>query len=197
MIKFGKRVNYRPLIISLVLGLFPGLIFAMVGFGKIPSILVGIGIFLVFFVGYYFRILPVLFNYWEVGNGYVQYINLNKTSARFKALLLPFSVHMKTIDFNSIKSATIKGDLSKLEQEPMAIPYSGYLAVITAVLSIIHNPVDITFELTDGTSITVGAARDMVYGKDKAIKKLEKMLNQMSDAKIQVIDQTDHKVKLV
>ncbi|CAJ2230538.1 hypothetical protein CPBBRM18_IMEEAPEM_00080 [Companilactobacillus paralimentarius] len=196
MIKFGKRINYRPLMISLVLSLLPGFIISMM-LSKVGGLILGIAIFLISFIGYYFRILPVLFNYWEVGSGYVQYIDLNSNSERFKALLLPFSIHEKTIDFNSIKSVTIQGNLSESEEMPMAIPYSGYLAVITAILSIIRNPVDITFTLTDGTVVTVSAARDMVYGKDKAIKKLETVFDQMSAAKIKVIDQTNHKVKLI
>lgn len=195
MIKFGKRVNYRPLFISLFLGLVPGLIFTIVSVRI--ALLAGLLVFLVSFLGYYLRILPELFNYWEVGDGYIQYSDLDEVSARFKALLLPFSSHMKTIDFNSIKSVTIKGNLSNQEEMPMAIPYSGYLAVITAILSITRNPVDIVFELTDGKTVTVSAARDMVYDKDKAIKKLEEAFDQMSAAKIKVIDQTNHKVKLV
>ena len=71
------------------------------------------------------------------------------------------------------------------------------MAVITAILSIIRNPVDITFTLTDGTVVTVSAARDLVYGKDKAIEKLEETFDQMYAAKIKVIDQTNHKVKLI
>jgi len=194
MLKFGKKITYRPLIISLLLALLPGFILNII-FKPIMGILVGTAIFLIFLLGYYWRNVPTLFNYWEVAQDTIGYSDLSNKKECFKLLLAPLSMHLKIIEFSNIKSVTITGELEKVNDMPMAVPYSGYLAVMTAAISMINNPVNIKFDLKDGTSITVSAARDFIYSEKTTITKLNKMFAELHANHIEVIDHTNHEVK--
>lgn len=194
MLKFGKKITYRPLFISLLISLLPGFIFGLI-FKPVIGILVGAAICLISLLGYYWGNLPTLFNYWEINQKVVKYSDLNSKSECFKLLFVPLSMHLKTIDISNIKTVTITGNLEKTEDMPMAVPYTGYLAILTAAISMIHNPVDIKFDLKDGSSVTVSAARDFVYNKKTTIVKLDKMFAELNEAKVNIIDHTNHEIR--
>ncbi|AUI72239.1 hypothetical protein COSHB9_17740 [Companilactobacillus alimentarius] len=195
MIKFGKKINYRPLLISLGISLFVGLIFLMIS--KLVGLIAFLGVFAIIFGFYYLRSLPIIFNYWEASEDYIQYSDLKKISKRLKAMLVPFPTNLRRIGFTSISTVTIAGDLVAPKNIPTAIPYSGYLAVISPSLSMVNNPVDITFNLNDGTSVTLSVARDLIYQRKSTLKKLDQLFQQFEDNGIKINNQTNHELKLI
>jgi len=75
MLKFGKRINYRPLVFSLFYGVLLFLI-TLIFSKPILSIFLGILLFLWILFGYYWRILPTMFNYWEVDEKTIKYSDM-------------------------------------------------------------------------------------------------------------------------
>lgn len=192
MLKFGKRVTYRPLLISLLISLLPGLGFYYVFSSVLIGLMVGLGIFLIIFVGYYWQILPTMFNYWEIDATEIRYSNMESKSKRFLILIAPFAVKKNTLDLDKIASVTITGKLDSYFDIPIAIPYSAYLGILTPIISIIRNPVDLKFVLKDGSSVTLSVARDFIYNKNSVVGKLDKLFEKLSNAGIEINDRTDH-----
>ncbi len=195
MLKFGKKVNFRPLIVSLVFALFLGLISQQTVNTSIGFI-VGASVFLLIFLGYYWRMLPTLFTYWETDNNSLNYNQMDNMSDRLLMMLAPLSNQLGKIDFDSIESATITGNLEKTNDMPFALPYSVYLSLLSGILSITRNPINVTFNLKDGSSITLSVARDFIYNREETIDKLDKLFGELDSANVKIIDKTNHNVKL-
>jgi len=195
MLKFGKKVNFRPLIVSLVFALFLGLISQQTVNTSIGFI-VGASVFLLIFLGYYWRMLPTLFTYWETDNNSLNYNQMDNMSDRLLMMLAPLSNQLGKIDFDSIESATITGNLEKTNDMPFALPYSVYLSLLSGILSITRNPINVTFNLKDGSSITLSVARDFIYNREETIDKLDKLFGKLDSANVKIIDKTNHNVKL-
>ncbi len=194
MLKFGKRINYRPLVFSLFYGVLLFLI-TLIFSKPILSIFLGILLFLWILFGYYWRILPTMFNYWEVDEKTIKYSDMTNKGKKTLMLIAPFSVPMQSVKLDSIKSVTVTGNLGKFKEIPLAIPYTGYLAILTSIISVIRNPIDLTFTLKDGSSFNVSAARDFVWDRKNIVSKLDKLFKKLDDSDIQVVDKTDHALK--
>jgi len=195
MLKFGKKVNFRPLIVSLVFALFLGLI-SQQAVNTSIGFIVGASVFLLIFLGYYWRMLPTLFTYWETDNNSLNYNQMDNMSDRLLMMLAPLSNQLGKIDFDSIESATITGNLEKTNDMPFALPYSVYLSLLSGILSITRNPINVTFNLKDGSSITLSVARDFIYNREETIDKLDKLFGELDSANVKIIDKTNHNVKL-
>jgi len=111
-------------------------------------------------------------------------------------MLAPLSNQLGKIDFDSIESATITGNLEKTNDMPFALPYSVYLSLLSGILSITRNPINVTFNLKDGSSITLSVARDFIYNREETIDKLDKLFGKLDSANVKIIDKTNHNVKL-
>jgi len=195
MTKFGKKVNFRPLFVSLLIGLLFDLTFSEV-FNPTIGFILGAALFLWIFLGYYWPTIRVTFDYWEIDNKSLRYSNMDSQSNRLMTMIAPSSNHLKEVNISSIRSATLTGDLSKVKEAPFALPYSAYLGVLSGILSIIRNPIDIKFDLIDGSSFTVSVARDFSYNSKETVEKLDKVFTQLEEAHVKVIDKTNHAVKL-
>lgn len=196
MLKFGKKINYRPILISLVFALIPSFIFGSI----MENLLLGISIGVVAFLGmifiYYYPNIPTLFNYWEVSDGKINYIDLDDKKNRLLGMFTPSAVHVKTISINEVDSIDLVGDLNNKFEMPLAIPYSGYLAVLSPVISIINHPVDVKLHLNNGQIITLSLARDYTYSQKNAISKLTKFLDLFDKTSVKIIRPTNNKVSL-
>lgn len=182
MLKFGKKLNYRPLLISLGLAI----IFGSIGLilSPVAAGIIGIGVFVVCFFVYYLRSVPVIFQYWEADQDSLRYSDLTHIGHRLFLMLFPFKNHLKVIKTTDIDSITIKGKLDSLTEIPNAIPYSGYLAIMSPAISISQNPVDLIVKLVDGTTVDLSVARDYVYDPKKAIRQLKKLFATLENTNI-------------
>jgi len=194
MLEFGKKINYRPLIVSLLIGAFVFALTQIISF--IGSLIFGIGLFFLVFLGYYWNIMPMTFSYWKFDGKTIEYSDMSSAGNRLLMLLTPLINHLKKIDVSSIKSVTITGDLDNLKEMPFAVPYSAYLGIMSATISMARNPVDLNVELIDGSKIDLNITRDFVYNHDETLKKLDKILDDLNANNIQVINKTNHDVKL-
>ncbi|KRO00180.1 hypothetical protein [Companilactobacillus kimchiensis] len=101
-IEFGKRINHRPITISLILSFIAGAL------GFITNIKISILSFLsVLFLllCVYFPInLRTLFGHWQLENHGISYYKMNSYRDKLKLILFPNSVDFQFISFSQIKS---------------------------------------------------------------------------------------------
>lgn len=100
-IEFGKRVNRRPIFISLILSFLAG------GLGLIVNIKLSIISFLVvlflLICVYYPTYLPKLFGHWQLENHGISYYKMNSYRDKLKMILFPDSVDFQFISYSQIK----------------------------------------------------------------------------------------------
>lgn len=173
MLKFGKKINYRPMLLSLLIAVLPTIMAANI-LESIPlGLVIGVAFFLFVFFAYYFPNIPTLFVYWEANQNEIRYCDINTPKSRLLGMIAPPAAKMITIQKSSIKSATVIGDLDNKYEMPMTIPYSGYVAVLSPVLSMIHHPDTVRLTLKDGSTIDLSVARDYTYSRDNTLEKLD------------------------
>ncbi|WP_057880169.1 hypothetical protein [Companilactobacillus kimchiensis] len=176
MLKFGKRVSYRPLIISLLIGLIAGYPTADVLNSGLYGLGVGFVFFCIVFFGYYFLNVPILFVYWDVNSDGIRYYDVDKWNNRLLSMLVPPLSKYTTINKNSIKSITFIGDLDNRFEIPMALPYTAAVGVFTGAISMAHHPDFVRLNLIDGSTVNMSIARDYTYSRNKTIDKLNLLL---------------------
>jgi len=181
MLKFGKKITYRPLLISLLIAFLPGIAFGDI----LNSVPIGLGVgflfFLFVFFAYYFPNIPTLFVYWESDKEEIRYCDIYHGANRLLGMIIPAKAKMITIQKSDIKSITAIGNLNSSYKMPMAIPYTASLAVLSPVLSMIKHPEIIRFNLKDGSSIDLSIARDYTYSRDNTLEKLDTFFNALGD----------------
>ncbi|HIY93348.1 hypothetical protein [Companilactobacillus sp. HBUAS56275] len=192
MLKFGKKVSFRPLIVSLALGLLIGVMVKDIFSGSVGFIF-GTTFFLLVFLGHYWRASSVLFNYWQVNDGIVKYNDVNNPGNVLLMMLLPLSSPLKTFSIKDIQSITINGDL-KSASTPMAVPFSGALGLFSSSIAIAKSQNSLDVVLNNGQKINLDYSRDFVYNQKETIEKLDKFLDSLDSAKI--INKANHNVSL-
>lgn len=130
----------------------------------------------------------------EIGADDIQYNDLHKLSSRLLAILFPFKNQLLTIHKKDIRSITIDGLEKTVEQASFALPYSVPYAIMTPAISMIKNPVTLTFQMNNGQSIELNVSRDYAYNKKETIKKLNQFINSLDD--IPVVDHKNPKIHL-
>ncbi len=184
MLKFGKKITYRPLLLSLLIAILPGIMATNILESVLYGILIGAVFFLFVFLAYYFPNIPTLFVYWENYKTEIRYCNIYTWKHRLLGMIFPPAAKMVTIKKASIKSVTVMGDLHKKYEMPMAIPYSGYVAVLSPVLSMIHQPEVIRLTLKNGSTVDLSVARDYTYSRDNTLEKLDKFFKDLGNIPI-------------
>lgn len=192
MLKFGKKVTYRPLLVALAFAFVPTVAFSFGGLTL--GLEIGAAVFLFIVLVYYLPNLPLIFSYWQTDSETIQYTDLNKLSHRLLAILLPFKNQLLTIQMNDVQTITIDGLEKPVEQASFALPYSVPYAIMTPAISMIKNPVTLTFQMKDGRSIELNVSRDYAYNKKETIKKLNQFINSLDN--IPVIDHKNPKTHL-
>ena len=76
MLKFGKKVTYRPLIISILFTLIP--LIPAIKFNWPLAYLLSLVVFSIIFFVYYLFNLPTTFNYWEADVNVIRYNDMKK-----------------------------------------------------------------------------------------------------------------------
>lgn len=192
MLKFGKKVTYRPLLVALAFALIPTVAFSFASSNL--GLEIGAAVFLFIICVYYLPNLPLIFSYWQVDAEDIQYNDLHKLSRRLLAILFPFKNQLLTIHIKDITSITIDGLEKPIEQASFALPYSVPYAIMTPAISMIKNPVTLTFQMNDSQSIELNVSRDYAYNKKETIKKLNQFINSLDD--IPVVDRKNSKIHL-
>ncbi len=186
MFKFGKKVNYRPIIVSLLIALVPGFAAKDIWESSLAGFLGGLLFFLLIFLGHYWRVTSLLFNYWEIDKDKIKYNDVTNIWTSLLMISVPFAAPFKTIDLKSIKSVSIVGDLDKLSDIPFSLPFTVGLSMFSSGISISNHQVGIQFTLKDGSSVTLSIARDFVYNRLATINKIDKLFKKLDDAGVHV-----------
>ncbi|KRO00014.1 hypothetical protein [Companilactobacillus kimchiensis] len=195
MFKFGKKVSYRPILISFYYALIPIIALGVtndLGLG----LLIGLAVFSIVLFGYYLPSLPVTFNYWEADQDIIKYNDMTSISHRLSMIFLPFKNQLITINKKDIQSITVTGKLVKPEQVTYAAQYSAFYAVLTPVLSMIKKPVTLVLTMNDGKTIELSIARDYVYGSKKTLEKLDQFFDSLDNTQIKINYHNNHNVSL-
>ncbi|KRK75149.1 hypothetical protein FC67_GL001662 [Companilactobacillus alimentarius DSM 20249] len=101
-IEFGKKINRRPIMISLILSLIAGGIGAYFDFKLAISLFLLVLIFMLFI--YYPNNLSVLFGHWQVEKHGISYYKMDSYFDRLKMTLLPDITEFQFISFSQVKS---------------------------------------------------------------------------------------------
>lgn len=179
MIKFGKKVTYRPLFISMVIGVLIGSIFGL-NLSRTLGIQIGGIIFIVILLGHYFLVLPIIFNYWESNNLFIRYNDIKPFHNRLLALLLPRRTPIKTISKKEIQTVSIIGlpqHNPSLTSELVLSEEGGFMYNLFLM---INEPVKVRLKLKNGDIIDLDISRDYVKQPHQTLTKLHIFLKDFS-----------------
>jgi len=189
MLKFGKKISYRPLFFSLSISLIMGLLFGL----NISSSLgweIGSIMFVLMIIGHYLLVMPVLFNYWDSDNTHIHYNDIQKYRRRFVAIFLPNLLRRKVISKNQIIAIDLLGlpqRNSNLSSDLVVSEEGGFMYNL---LLMINEPVKIRLTLRDHSNIDLDLSRDYVNRPSETIGKLKMFLNEFNPQVIHLSDQT-------
>ena len=192
MLKFGKKVTYRPLIISILFTLIP--LIPAIKFNWPLAYLLSLVVFSIIFFVYYLFNLPTTFNYWEADVNVIRYNDMKKISSRLVMMLASFKNQLTTIKKQDIQSITVNGKLANPDEVAVPLQVTAYYAVLTPILSMIKNPVTLELTMKDGQTISLSVARDYAYSNKKTIEKLNQFFDSLDDAQIKIINYPNHKI---
>ncbi|KRL43577.1 hypothetical protein FD29_GL000721 [Companilactobacillus mindensis DSM 14500] len=161
-LKFGKKINAMPLVISLVIGGAIGYCFLLL-FNQIGvSILFGVLGFIVS-VMFYSINLNGTHGYWQITDEGISYYDYSSTAKKIKAILLPWGLKPTTIDFSKIKLAAIvvgKGMTLPAGIGPEGAIDAGYYLVDQAI-DRMDSMYSVELQLTDQKTIDLDISNDM------------------------------------
>lgn len=183
MFKFGKKVNYRPILVSLAFALIP--IIGIGHFYPLRGILAGLLVFLLVILIYYLPNLPILFSYWQADNNEIKFNDMSNLSHRLTMILLPFK-QLSTINEKDIQSITILGKLEDTKEMTYAMQVGAYYAILTPIISMIKNPVSLELTMNNGQKVQLSISRDYAYDHKKTIAKLNQFFDTLDNTQIKV-----------
>lgn len=189
MLKFGKRLNYRPLLMSLFWALLYGSLFGF-NISKTLGIRIAIVVFGIVFIGHYLIVLPTIFNYWDSSDRFIRYNDKSNPFKRLLLMLIPKLNTYKVIDKKLIKSIQITGlpmtnDL--LSSALFVATEGGFLYNLMVMM---HYPVEVKLLLNNGQIINLNLSRDYVDHPTETIGKLKIFLNDFPSAKLNLSPET-------
>ena len=190
MLKFGKKVTYRPILVSFYYALIP-LIAAI--YTQWPIMyLVGLAVFLTVLFVYYLPNLPLIFNYWETDEDMIRYNDMTSYKHRISMILLPHKNQLVTINKKDIQSITVTGKINDPNEITTPIQVTGYYAVLTPILSMIKNPITLNLIMKNGQKIELSVSRDFAYNNKKTIEKLNQFFDSLDDTQIKINNYPNH-----
>lgn len=179
MIKFGKKVSYRPICLSMLIGVIIGSIFGL-NISRTLGIQIGGIIFFILLLGHYFLVLPIIFNYWESNNYFIRYNDIKALHNRLLALLLPFKAPIKVIRKKDIQRVAIIGlpqHNPSLSSELILSEEGGFMYNLFLM---INEPVKVRLTMKDKQIIDLDISRDYVKHPQKTLAKLHIFLKDFS-----------------
>lgn len=194
MLKFGKKVNYRPLLFSLFVSLLIGLVFGL-NISKSLGTEIGIIMFSLMIIGHYLFVMPIIFNYWDSDKLNIHYSDIQKYHLRLLTIFLPKLVPIRVIDKQQITKITLIGLPQKnpnLSSELIMTEEGGFMYNI---LLMINEPVKIRITLRDHTIIDLDLSRDYVDRPHETIGKLKLFLRDFDYGIVQLSTDTKQALK--
>lgn len=179
MIKFGKKVSYRPICISMLIGVIIGSIFGL-NISRTLGIQIGGITFFILLLGHYFLVLPIIFNYWESNNYFIRYNDIKALHNRLLALLLPFKAPIKVIKKKDIQRVSIIGlpqHNPSLSSELILSEEGGFMYNLFLM---INEPVKVRLTMKDKQIIDLDISRDYVKHPQETLSKLHIFLKDFS-----------------
>lgn len=178
MLRFGKKVSLRPLIVSIAIAFLPGYLFGIL-FDVPIGLLAGFCFFSVVFLYYYVN-LPSQFCYWQFDGKNIEYDDINNSFRRLIIMFFPHFYKMSVIRNEQVRSIKLLGNIEDKENLPFMVPVSNAYSLFSARLSMIKNPVGIEVTTTDNNKIYLDVSRDYTYNSKKTTEKINKFLVKFS-----------------
>lgn len=178
MLEFGKKVNYRPLLVSLLFALLV-VSFFNIFHNTFLTVLSGIAGFLLILLVHYYMNLPLEFKYWRTTDDSIQYSDLNNWNDRIWAMLVPPAARLTTIKKRDIAEITVKGDLNKVYSTPSMIPFNTSMGIFSSGVALINNQHVVKLTLKNDETIDLDISRDFVYSRKDTIKKLNQLFKDL------------------
>lgn len=153
-ISFGRKINYLPLLISLVIGLVVGYFLYLLSTQIFVGILFGILTILACSAIYAIH-LASSYGFWKIDESGIRYDDYRTTNQRFKALLTPMSETETLVKFADIQSFAVV--VGKSMPAPKGIGSEGAIDgsfyVVDSALLCLSNTYFISLKLKDGEEI--------------------------------------------
>ena len=145
--------------------------------------------FSIMFLGHYLLFLPTIFNYWESSPKFIRYSDIDKTTNRVIAMVLPTKLPMKVIDKAKIKEITITGlppTYTNLTAQFIAAEEG---SLMYGLFLMINNPVKIQLILNDKTKINLDISKDYFTHPQTTLAKLRLFLNEFKTSKVNLSEE--------
>lgn len=191
MLKFGKKLNYRPLLMSLFWALLCGSLFGF-NISKSLGIRIAIIIFGIIFIGHYLTILPTIFNYWDSSDKFIRYNDKNNPFKRLLIMLIPKLDTYKVIDKKLIRSIQITGLPMTNDLLSSALFVATEGGFLYNLMVMIRYPVKVKLLLKNGQIINLNLSRDYVDHPAETIGKLKIFLNDFPSEELDLSPETKH-----
>lgn len=191
MLKFGKKLNYRPLLMSLFWALLCGSLFGF-NISKTLGIRIAIIIFGIIFIGHYLTILPTIFNYWDSSDKFIRYNDKSNPFKRLLIMLIPKLGTYKVIDKKLIRSIQITGLPMTNDLLSSALFVATEGGFLYNLMVMIRYPVKVKLLLKNGQIINLNLSRDYVDHPAETIGKLKIFLNDFPSEELDLSPETKH-----
>lgn len=191
MLKFGKKLNYRPLLMSLFWALLCGSLFGF-NISKTLGIRIAIIIFGIIFIGHYLTILPTIFNYWDSSDKFIRYNDKSNSFKRLLIMLIPKLDTYKVIDKKLIRSIQITGLPMTNDLLSSALFVATEGGFLYNLMVMIRYPVKVKLLLKNGQIINLNLSRDYVDHPAETIGKLKIFLNDFPSEELDLSPETKH-----
>lgn len=180
MMTFGKKMNFRPLSISLAYFLFASLVAWDVlsldnSHNENWAWVIGFVFFALVAFGYYPNVLAIEFNYCEISAKKIRFYDYGSYWNRIKMIFLGKLCPLKEIATGEVVEAKFSGKKSLVKMAP-TIFYPMILIYFVGIISSINNLCGLQLKLADGQKVTLSLSRDKIYEPEKTIDRSEKAL---------------------
>lgn len=189
MKKIGKKINYLPLTICLIIGIVISYLMYLVSRQVFISVLFGI-IGLIVSILIYSLNLSNSYNYWQIDDREIQYNNYDTTAQKVQAIILPLATNRRTLKFSEISSIALvigKGmEMTAGIGSEGAIDASAY--VVDSALQHFYSPYYLMLKLKDGRKVDLDLSKNKT---DKAnVERLIKEIELKTNLKAKLVKQS-------
>ncbi|WP_119327436.1 hypothetical protein [Companilactobacillus musae] len=155
-IDFGRKINYVPMTVSLIIGLLVGILVFVFSKQALLAVILGIaGLVVVALL--FARSMTDFYGYWKVTDKGIESYNYQNFSVRFQSALLPFSEDPLKIKFQDIKGLTVI--VGKDMNAPANI-LGGSFSAPKKIMFHLPTPYYLELKLKDGREINLDLSAD-------------------------------------
>jgi len=189
MLKFGKKVSYRPLLFSLFIALTVGSLFGL-NISQSLGLEIGGIMFFLMIVGHYLFVMPIIFNYWDSDKSNIHYNDIHKYHLRLLTILIPKLQPIKTIPKQQIAEIDLIGLPQKTPNPSEELVMTEEGGFMYNILLMINEPVKVRIILKNETMIDLDLSRDYVNRPYETIGKLKLFLQEFDPEIVQLSNKT-------